>query len=182
MNARPDSSPGGQRAPGVESEPAEPEQSGAEQRERHVVRQERRPLVVAARADDERGDERRDARVDVHDRAAGEVERAHVGQPAAAPHPVRDRRVDDERPKRDEDHVGRKAHPFDDRARDERGRDDAERALVGHEQVVRNGALRLEPDAAEEQARQVAEPVVPGAEGERIADDRPRARRRIRAR
>ena len=33
---------GGQRAAGVEAEPAEPQQAGAEQHERHVVRQQRR--------------------------------------------------------------------------------------------------------------------------------------------
>ena len=54
--------------------------------------------IVAALADDDGGHERGDAGVDVHDRAAGEVERAHVGEPAAAPHPVRDRAVDDAAP------------------------------------------------------------------------------------
>ena len=173
MNARAASSPAASALPAVESEPAEPEQAGAEQRERDVVRLKRRLLVVAPRADDERRDEGRNARVDVHDGAAGEVERAHVGKPAAAPDPVRDRCVDDEDPKRNEDQVRREAHAFDDRARDQRRRDDAERALVRHEQVVRYRALRLEPDAAEEHARQIADPVVPGGEGERIADDRP---------
>ena len=67
--------------------------------------------------DDQRGDQRRDAGVDVHDGAAGEVERAHLGEPAAAPDPVGDRAVDDDRPQRDEEHVGRKAHALDDRAR-----------------------------------------------------------------
>ena len=80
-------------------------------------------------ADDDGRDQRRDRGVHVHDGAAGEVERAHVGQPAAAPHPVRDRAVDDQRPQRDEHHVGGEAHPLDDRAGDQRRRDDAERAL-----------------------------------------------------
>ena len=82
---------GGERAAGIEPEPAEPEQAGAEQHERHVVRQQRRLLEVAPLADDDRRDQRRDAGIHVHHGAAGEVERAHVGQPAAAPHPVRDR-------------------------------------------------------------------------------------------
>ena len=56
---------------------------------------------------------------------------------------------------------------------DERRRDDRERALIAHEQQVRDRALRLEPDAAQEQARQVADPVVAGRERQRIADDRP---------
>ena len=41
-NARPAIGARRQRAAGVEAEPAEPQQPGAEQRERHVVRQERR--------------------------------------------------------------------------------------------------------------------------------------------
>ena len=100
MNASPAIALGRQRAAGIEPEPAEPQQAGAEQRERHVVRQKRRLLVVAPLADDERRHERGDARVDVDDRAAGEVERPHVGEPAAAPDPVRDRRVDHDRPQR----------------------------------------------------------------------------------
>ncbi len=76
--------------------------------------------------------------VDVHDRAAGEVERAHLEQPAAAPHHVRQRRVDEHRPEADERHVGREPHALDDRARDQRRRDDGERALEAHEQHVRN--------------------------------------------
>ena len=42
------------------------------------------------------------AGIHVHDRAAGEVERAELRQPAAAPHPVRDRRVDGDGPDGDE--------------------------------------------------------------------------------
>ena len=99
---------GGERAAGVEAEPAEPEQAGAEQRERHVVRQQRRRPIVAPRADHHRRHQRGDAGVDVDDGAAGEVERAHLGQPAAAPDPVGDRRVDDERPQRDERDIGAK--------------------------------------------------------------------------
>ena len=47
--------------------------------------------IVAPPADADRGHERGDARVDVDDGAAGEVERAHLGQPSAAPDPVGDR-------------------------------------------------------------------------------------------
>jgi hypothetical protein len=109
----------------------------------------------------------------VNDGSAREVERAHVGEPPAAPHPVRDRRVDHQRPQDDEDEVGREAHAFDNRARDQGRRDDAERALIRHEQVVGDGALRLETDAAQEQAREVAEVVIAGRERQRIADNAP---------
>ena len=91
-----------------------------------------------------------DAGVHVHDRAAGEVERAHVGEPAAAPDPVAERAVDQERPQRDEHDVGGEAHPLDDGAGDERRRDDRERALEAHEQQVRDRPLLGEPDAVQE--------------------------------
>ncbi len=162
-----------ERAARIEAEPAEPEQSCTEQRERHVVRQQRRAWIIAALADDDRRDERGNAGVHVDDRAACEIERAHVGEPAAAPHPVRHRRVDEERPQDDENEIRREAHPLDDRAGDERGRDDAERALIGHEQVMRDGALRLEPDASQEQPREIADVVIPGRKRQRIPDDRP---------
>src|ERR1035437_1260909 len=64
-------------------------------------------VPLAARADpplkpnqpDQSGDQRGDARTDVDDRSAGEIDRAEVSQPAAlAPDPVGDRRVDEERP------------------------------------------------------------------------------------
>ena len=44
--------------------------------------------------------ERGRARVDVHDGAAREVERAALGEPPAGEHPVRDRQVDEDRPER----------------------------------------------------------------------------------
>jgi hypothetical protein len=109
----------------------------------------------------------------VHDRAAGEVERAHVRQEAAAPHPVCDRHVDEDRPQRDERDVGGKAHALDDGAGDERRRDDAEGALVAHEQQMRDRALRLETDTMEECHRGVAEEVAAFRERERVADHRP---------
>ena len=49
--------------------------------------------IALALAEHQHQRERRGTGVDVHDRAAGEVERAHLGEPAAGEHPVRDRRV-----------------------------------------------------------------------------------------
>src|SRR5699024_1153774 len=57
----------------VEAEPAEPQQGGSEHRDRNVVRLVRgREAGTAAHDDDEH--ERRDAGIDVDDRAAGEVD------------------------------------------------------------------------------------------------------------
>ena len=50
-----------------------------------------------ALAEDERADQAGDAGVDVHDGAAGEVEDAERAEEAAAPDPVGDRAVDEDR-------------------------------------------------------------------------------------
>ena len=89
---------GRQRAAGVEAEPAEPQQAGAEHREGNVVRQDRVTAVILARTDHHRRDQRGRCGIDVHHGAAGEIERAHRGEKAAAPHPVRDRRIDRDAP------------------------------------------------------------------------------------
>ena len=52
--------------------------------QRQVVRRHRRRAVADALADQQRADQAGDARVDVHDRAAGEVERALLEQEARA--------------------------------------------------------------------------------------------------
>jgi hypothetical protein len=78
----------------------------------------------------------RHARVDVHHRAAREVERAVHEQPARGmPHPVRDGAVDQQRPERDEQHEGRELHAIGDRAGDQRGGDDREGHLEHREEA-----------------------------------------------
>ena len=66
----------------VEAEPADPQQRGADHDQRHVVRRHRRRAVALALADQQAADEAGDAGVDVHDRAAREVERAFLEQEA----------------------------------------------------------------------------------------------------
>ena len=124
----------GERAAGVEAEPAEPEQAGAEHGHRQVVRLHRLLAEADALAEHERGDQRRDAGGDVHDRAAGEVERAQLVEPAAgAPDPVRDRVVDERRPEQAEEHERLEALALGERAGDQRRRDDGEHHLEDHE-------------------------------------------------
>ena len=84
---------------GIEAEPAEPEQAGAEDGHRQVVRLDRRLDQPGAAAEDQRGDQGRDAAREMDDGAAGEVERAEVEQPAIGrPDPVGERGVDEGRP------------------------------------------------------------------------------------
>ena len=96
--------------PGVEAEPAEPQQAGAEQHERQVVRLHLRLGQADALAEHERQGQARGTGVDVHRGATGEVEHA-AGRPASravtavelgaaeVEHPVRDGEVDERRPR-----------------------------------------------------------------------------------
>ena len=69
---------GAQRAAGVESEPAHPEQTGADEAENHRVRRHVGMRIAEALAQIEGGDQRRDAGGDVDDGAAGEIEAGNV--------------------------------------------------------------------------------------------------------
>ena len=96
-----------------------------------------RPAAPAA--DHEHRDERGDPGVDVHDGAAGEVERAAAEQPPGRrEHPVRDRRVHEHRPQPDEPDPRRELHAVGDRAGDQRGRDDREHHLERRERQRRD--------------------------------------------
>ena len=63
-----------QRAAGVESEPAHPQQAGADEAQHQVVRLHRLARIALPLAQIQRADQRRDARGDVHHRAAREIE------------------------------------------------------------------------------------------------------------
>ena len=164
---------GGQGTSRVEAEPPEPEQPRAQDREGHVVGKERLAAVVLARAEHERRHQGGRAGVDVHHGAAREVEGAHLGQPSAAPDPVRHGGVDEERPEGQEGQVGAEAHPLHDRARDEGGGDDREGALVGHEEQVRDRPLRLEIDSRRKTRERSPIRRAPGGKGERVAEQGP---------
>ena len=75
---------GAERGAGVEAEPAEPQEAGAQDGHGHVVRLD--VMASDALAHDQRHHERRDARGDVDHGAAGEVERARVWKRMPPPH------------------------------------------------------------------------------------------------
>ena len=100
---------------------------------------------LLALAEQEARHESGDARVDMDDGSAGEVEdleralevalgvdvdRAH--EAVRPPDPVGDRRIDEDRPQADEPQHRRELHAFRERACDERRRDDRERHLEHH--------------------------------------------------
>ena len=65
---------GGQLGTGVEAEPAEPQQAGAERDQRHVVRPEALPRPADPLAEHQRQGQGRRTGVDVHGGATGEVQ------------------------------------------------------------------------------------------------------------
>ena len=144
---------GGKRAAGVEPEPADPEQSRADQREGHVVRRDRRVRITMAAADHERRREPGYPGVDVHHRAAREIQHAPVPHQCAgtAPDHVRQRRVNQSEPESDEDDEHAELHALGECADRQRGRDDREGHLEGREDRFRDGPDdRIRRDARHE--------------------------------
>jgi hypothetical protein len=123
----------------VETEPADPQQPGADHREREIERREIFMSVATALAEDQSRDKARDARVHVHNQPAGKVNHARMREKAAAPHPVRDRHIDDEQPEHAEPQERREAQAVCNRARDQRDCDDREGHLIHHEQAFQDG-------------------------------------------
>ena len=67
---------GAERRAAVEAEPADPQQPGADHRQRQIVGREILGAVAAPRAEHESGDQPGDAGIEMHHRAAGEIEHA----------------------------------------------------------------------------------------------------------
>ena len=174
---------GRQRRARVESEPAHPQQRGAGDREREVVREDGIRAVTLALAEHDHAGETGDAGVDVHHGAAREVEHAERGEPAVGrPHPVRHRHVDAQRPQRHEHEHRGELDALGERAGDQRRRDDREHELEHHEDGFGDGrrevadrhlaALGVE-QAFEREARRAAEPRRVFGECQAVADDDP---------
>ena len=184
--------PGAQGRAGVEAEPAEPQQTGADHHEREVVRAQRLLAEPDPLAEDQGQCQACGTGVDVHRGAAGEVDRLEVvGDPAAhlsgvaveGEHPVRDREVHHRRPHAGEHHPGAELGPVGDRAADERDGDDGEDGLEADE-GERRETSGLALDATErggvEQTLEAAKSKLPTrpppdvvAERERVAVEHP---------
>ena len=81
-----------QHGTAVETEPAEPQDEGSKRRQRQVRARERVDRAVlavfaATRAQDDGADQGGPAADAMHDRGAGKIGEAHLGQPAATPGP-----------------------------------------------------------------------------------------------
>ena len=117
---------------GVEPEPPEPQQAGAQGHERHVCGTICSSGVTCLRPDHTDRGQRGEPRAGVHHDAAGEVQHAPLRQEAAAPDPVHERDVDQQAPHDQEVQVALEADPVGERAGDQRRGDDGEH-LLEHE-------------------------------------------------
>jgi hypothetical protein len=134
---------------GVEAEPAEPQQPGAEHHEGQVVRAHGLAWPAPTLAEYQCEREARGTGVDVHRGPTCEVDRRKPvrdpaadrgGNPVEREHPVRDREVDDRRPECGEDQPRHEPHAISDGTRDQGDGDDREHRLEGDEHRGREGA------------------------------------------
>ena len=149
------------------------------------MRRHRFLAVAESLAKHESAHQARDTRVDVNDRAAGEVENT-LGGPEAArrlPHHVRDRRVDEERPQAHEPEHRREFHAVSERTGNQRGRDDGKCHLERHVDRLGNrrpemthrhlSGLFLEQHAVQEQPVEAPEERAARDERDAVAGDDP---------
>ena len=122
----------------------------------------------------------------MHHGAAGEIQHTRRAEESAAPHPMRDRHVNQQQPAGDEPQISREPHAVGDRACDQRHGDDREGHLVEHEHRFRNGlgerADGVHAHAAQQHALERADRRAFAGEGEAVAEHHPedRAERRRR--
>ena len=168
---------GFQRRARVESEPADPEQRCTHVGQRQVVRRQTFAPEADARTEPVGAHQSRDAGVDVHDGAAGEIQRAEPEEEAVVrPHHVREREIGEGEPKRREQQHRRELRALGDRADHQRAADRRERALEGDVGEFGNGDAgrergdrRRRRDTGEQRLAESPDPRVAAVEGERIA-------------
>ncbi|EEF93796.1 hypothetical protein CATMIT_01567, partial [Catenibacterium mitsuokai DSM 15897] len=163
-------------------EPAHPQQRRADHGEGDVVRLERLASVAHALADEVGADQTGDAGVDVHHRAAGEVDRALGEQIAVRPVPdhVRDRQVGEGEPDRREQQHRGELDALGEGADDQRAGDAGEGRLERHEHVLgqrhaggERRRQRVLVHALEEQFVERADEGVAAGEGQRVTVGHP---------
>ena len=140
------------------------------------MRQDSRLAIAAALAEQDAKRQAGHTRKDVNDEAACEVERAELGEEAAAPDPVSHRVVDEDGPEQDEQGEAGELHALSESTGDQCRRDDGEHALEGHESQLRNRTAFQDVHANASQADFIEgtdETVDICTEGHGIAEDNP---------
>ncbi|MPN12159.1 hypothetical protein SDC9_159471 [bioreactor metagenome] len=165
------------RAPGVEAEPPEPKQGGAQQNKRHVMGMIGQPAVIFTFSKRESEDQRADAGADMYDIASREIDRSDLLKEAPSPDHMSERVIYDNRPDADEQEQRGKAHSFDNRAGNQRGCDDSKHHLEDGKAEIGDGRRirsrrRIDPGKAKPFQITDNAPDIP-AEGERKAYQNP---------
>jgi hypothetical protein len=107
-----------------------------------VMRRHRRGAEALAIAHDKCRHHGRHTGVDVHHRTAGEIQQAQVAEPAAAPHPVAHRQVDQREPEGREPQHGGELHALGKTADHQRRGDDGEGHLEHDKHGFRDRAAQ----------------------------------------
>ncbi|KAF5032516.1 hypothetical protein DSECCO2_616470 [anaerobic digester metagenome] len=166
---------GREGGPGVEPEPAEPEEPAAEQGHRDIVGLHRVLPEPDPLPDHEGEGEGREARVYLDHGAAGEVQEAKGLGPTPAPGPVGEGVVDERGPEEPEHEERAQSHPFGDSGGDDGERHRGKREVERGEEDRRIGPVpRVQADSREpemlEPPDEAADVVT---EDERVADKDP---------
>ena len=155
---------GGQSTASVEAEPSHPEHAGAGHRQRQTVRRHGLLRKPGTGPQHQRRYQRGHARGQMDHGAAGEVQKAQVRQPAAAPDPMTHRGVDDQRPEHREQEHGREPHAFGETTHNQGAGDDGESQLKGEkDRFRRRTAERVNRQSRKEGAAEAPYPLVHGA-------------------
>ena len=119
----------------------------------------------------------------MHDRPTRKIQsrkfsaKSRVEKAAFAPNHVSERRVDDQKPKREKEDGAAKLHTLGSRAGDQRRRDDGEHQLVNHERGLRNRSgivgIRVCADTAQKGVLESADDGPISAETQAVAHQRP---------
>lgn len=164
---------------GVEAEPAEPEEAGAEADIGDIVRTNGCCAEVFPFSDEDGCGESGEAGRYMNDGAAGEVQRAHIADEAAyAPDHVAHRVIHEGAPQQDEEAVCGETRPFHDAAGNDGRRQDGEGHLEHAEQDVWDGGgvirVGFHTYAIEEGPVQIPDDAAHiRAEGQRISEKEP---------
>ena len=123
--------------------------------------------------------QRRNTSCHMHHDAAGKIHRAPRRKPAAAPHPMRHRHIDDQQPQaRDQQHRA-EFDALDIGADDQRRRDDGERHFEHHIDAFGNGGARMHGaprDIGQQRRIEIADPGPAAAESQAVAANEPQHR------
>src|SRR5579863_64198 len=174
---------GGSGTARVESEPADPQQTGADNAQHYAVRLHGFMRVALALSEIQRADQRGYAGSNVYHGAAGEVEggdaSAQIGvqKTALAPDHVRHREINDERPERRKQDHGAEFHALRVGPGNQRGRDHGEHELIDHVGQMGYGGgiigVGIGSNAVQERVFQAADERYAFAEDEAVADQSP---------